>query len=111
MVRLEGLKIMSDVYVAGGDTRHPLASPLYADLTGLPPILIHVGDAETLLDDSVRFTARAREAGVDVTLEVWPALIQPSRSSASRARALRQPALPIYALLGVPALHTSGDAA
>jgi acetyl esterase/lipase len=75
MVQREGLKVMSDAYVAGGDMRHPLASPLYADLAGLPPILIHVGDAETLLDDSVRFEQRAREAGVDITLEVWPEMI------------------------------------
>ena len=57
-------------YVAA-DSRHPYASPLYADLHGLPPILIHVGDAEVILDDSTRFAAKACAAGVDVTLEVW----------------------------------------
>jgi monoterpene epsilon-lactone hydrolase len=59
------------VYLAGEDPRHPYASPLYADLRGLPPLLIQVGDAEVILDDSTRVAARAREAGVDVTLEVW----------------------------------------
>jgi epsilon-lactone hydrolase len=59
-------------YLAGADPRHPYASPLYADLQALPPILIHVGDAEVILDDSTRFAAQARNAGVDVTLEVWP---------------------------------------
>ncbi|HEV2237077.1 MAG TPA: alpha/beta hydrolase [Ktedonobacterales bacterium] len=55
-----------------GDTRAPLASPLYADLRGLPPTLIQVGDHEILLDDSTRLAERARAAGVAVTLEVWP---------------------------------------
>ncbi len=50
----------------------PAVSPLYADLRGLPPLLIQVGDAELLRDDSTRLAARARAAGVDVTLEVWP---------------------------------------
>ncbi|HXK06913.1 MAG TPA: alpha/beta hydrolase, partial [Verrucomicrobiae bacterium] len=50
-------------------------SPLYADLTGLPPLLIHVGDAEILLDDSTRIAERAKAAGVDVTLEVWPEMV------------------------------------
>jgi acetyl esterase/lipase len=59
------------VYLAGEDPRHPYASPLYADLRGLPPLLIQVGDAEVVLDDSTRVAARAREAGVEVTLEVW----------------------------------------
>ena len=58
-------------YLAGQDPRHPYASPVHADLRDLPPILIHVGDAEILLDDSVRFAARARAADVEVTLEVW----------------------------------------
>jgi epsilon-lactone hydrolase len=58
-------------YLAGADPRHPYASPLYADLRGLPPILIQVGDAEVILDDSTRFATKAKAAGVDVTLEVW----------------------------------------
>jgi acetyl esterase/lipase len=57
-----------------GDTyaRHPLASPLWADLTNLPPLLIHVSRDEVLLDDSGRFTERAGEAGVAVELKIWP---------------------------------------
>jgi monoterpene epsilon-lactone hydrolase len=56
-----------------GDTsvRHPLVSPLYADLSGLPPLLIHVGTEEIVFDDSTRIAERAREAGTPVTLEVW----------------------------------------
>jgi acetyl esterase/lipase len=55
-----------------GDARAPLASPLYANLRGLPPLLIQVGDHEILLDDSKRLAERARAAGVNVTLEIWP---------------------------------------
>jgi monoterpene epsilon-lactone hydrolase len=48
----------------------PWISPLYRDLDGLPPILIHVGENEVLLDDSTRFAEKAKNAGVDVTLKV-----------------------------------------
>jgi len=58
-----------------GDPRNPLASPLYADLAGLPPLLIQVGSAECLLDDSRRFADRAQKAGVAVDLEVWDDMI------------------------------------
>src|SRR3546814_2047399 len=54
-----------------GDPRHPLASPLYADLHGLPPLLILVGTWEILHDDSTRMAERARGAGVDVNLPIW----------------------------------------
>lgn len=66
---------LSAAYLAGADPRTPLASPLYADLAGLPPLLIQVGTAETLLDDSTRLAERTRAAGVDVTLEVWEEMI------------------------------------
>ena len=56
----------------GGPATDPLANPLFADPTGLPPMLIQVGDHECLLDDSVRFAEGARSAGVDVTVEVEP---------------------------------------
>ncbi len=71
MVKSAGMPETAALYLNGADPRHPYASPLYADLRGLPPILIHVGDAELILDDSTRFAARAEAAGVDVTLEVW----------------------------------------
>lgn len=57
-----------------GDPRDPLASPLFGDLAGLPPSLIQVGDIEVLLDDSVRLAERARAAGVEVELEIWPGM-------------------------------------
>jgi acetyl esterase/lipase len=57
-----------------GDTpaTHPLASPVYADLTGLPPLLIQVSDCEVLLDDSRRIAENARRSGVAATLQEWP---------------------------------------
>jgi monoterpene epsilon-lactone hydrolase len=67
-----GLLRATEFYMAGGDPRDPLASPLYADLRGLPPLLIHVGADETLRDDATELAARARAAGVRVELTVWP---------------------------------------
>ncbi len=75
MVGDSGLVPMAKHYAGSHDLKHPLVSPLYADLTGLPPLLIHVGDAEILLDDSTRIAERAQAAGVDVTLEVWPEMV------------------------------------
>jgi acetyl esterase/lipase len=66
----ETLRAMARNYVDDTDLRNPLASPLYADLRGLPPLLVQAGGAEALLDDSRRLYDRAREAGVDVTLEI-----------------------------------------
>ncbi len=59
-------------YLGDADPRNPLASPLYADLAGLPPLLIHVGADECLRDDSTRLAEKARAAGVNVDLKVWP---------------------------------------
>jgi epsilon-lactone hydrolase len=59
----------------GGDPRDPRVSPLYADLTGLPPLLIQVGDRETVLADSTMVADSARAAGVDVELQVWDGMI------------------------------------
>ena len=58
-------------YLGDADPKNPLASPLYGDLTALPPIRVHVGDDEVLLDDSRRYVDRAVAAGVDATLDVW----------------------------------------
>jgi epsilon-lactone hydrolase len=75
MCTREGLAEMAAAYAGGHDLRHPLVSPLHADLTGIPPLLVQVGTAETLLDDSVRLAERARAAGVDVRLEAWDDLV------------------------------------
>lgn len=68
------LSTWAQMYADDG-RREPLVSPLYGDLSGLPPMLVLVGTAELLLDDSTQFTERARAAGVDVTLEVWDDMI------------------------------------
>ena len=75
MVQREPLLQIAGTYLGGADPRSPLASPLHADLSGLPPLLIQVGDAETLLDDSTRIAPLLEAAGVDVTLEVWDEMI------------------------------------
>lgn len=68
----EDLRAAGRDYTGSSDPNHPLISPIKADLKGLPPLLIHVGDLETMLDDSVVLARRAEEAGVSVTLEIWP---------------------------------------
>jgi acetyl esterase/lipase len=75
MVQREPLLRMSAWYRGETDVRHPLVSPLHADLAGLPPLLVHVGSAETLLDDALRLEARARAADVDISCEVWDDMI------------------------------------
>ena len=65
-------RTMMSLYVNGHDLNDPLIAPLHADLNGLPPILIQAGADEILLDDSIRFSDRAKIAGTNVVLEVWP---------------------------------------
>lgn len=66
------LKTGARAYLAGAKADNPFASPLYGDLRGLPPLLIHVGASEMLRDDSTRLAARAEEAGVTAKLVLWP---------------------------------------
>jgi monoterpene epsilon-lactone hydrolase len=54
------------------DASYPLASPLFGDLSGLPPLMLQTGEAEVLLDDTLRFAEKAKQAGVDVLLDTWP---------------------------------------
>jgi len=72
MVDKAGLLRMAQMYAGDSDPKNPLISPIYADYKGLPPMLIQVGDAEILLDDSTRVAERARAAGIKVELEAWP---------------------------------------
>jgi epsilon-lactone hydrolase len=72
LVSREMILNIAKMYVGeNGNLREPLAAPINASLSGLPPLLIQVGDAETLLDDSTRLADRAKHAGVDVTLQIW----------------------------------------
>lgn len=75
MVQRGGLLEMASAYLAGADPRTPTASPVHASLEGLPPLLIHVGSAETLLDDSIRLARNAERDNVEVELEVWDEMI------------------------------------
>ena len=69
------LRSMAKAYLGDADPRNPLASPLYADLHGLPPVQVQVGTRESLLDDSRRFAAKATEAGVETMLVEHPDVI------------------------------------
>ncbi len=75
IISKEGIDEHARAYLGGADARHPLASPNFADLRGLPPMLIHVGSDEVLLDDARVLAARARAAGVAAEIEVWPGMI------------------------------------
>ena len=72
--RPANIKIVGRYYCEPGDEKHPLASPVFADLRGLPPLYIQVGDREILLSDSERVAARQRAAGGEAELEVWPGM-------------------------------------
>jgi acetyl esterase/lipase len=69
------LRATAEMYLGGHDPRDPLVSPLYADLHGLPPLLIQVGSAELLYDDGRRLAQRARRAGVDVHFEAYTGMV------------------------------------
>jgi acetyl esterase/lipase len=71
MVTQDNLASSARQYYGTHDPKDPLVSPVHANFRGLPPMLIHVGDAEILLDDATRVAARAKAAGVQVDLEVW----------------------------------------
>ncbi|WP_372911243.1 alpha/beta hydrolase [Salinigranum sp.] len=72
LVNREMVEVMAATFLGDGSPTDPLANILRADLTGLPPVLIHVSTTEALVDDTRRFAARAEESGVDVTVEAVP---------------------------------------
>jgi epsilon-lactone hydrolase len=84
----EGLRVRVPDYVGGADAFDPHISPIFGDLSGLPPLLIQVGSHEILLSDALRLAERAALSDVPVTLEVTPA----SRTSSKvlRASSMRQ---------------------
>ena len=75
MVQKDGLLWMAGMYLNGKDARTPLAAPLHAALNGLPPVLVQVGTAETLLDDATRLAEKLHAAGGDVKLAIWPSML------------------------------------
>jgi len=76
---------LASMVLAGADARDPNVSPLYADVTGFPPIFLQVGGDETLLDDSRVFAERARAAGVDVRIDVFPQMLHSFQMMVGRA--------------------------
>jgi acetyl esterase/lipase len=72
LLTAEIARSMSSHYVGNQDVYNPLISPHYGDLKGLPPLLIHAGKDEILLNDAERLANNARHAGVNVTLTIWP---------------------------------------
>jgi acetyl esterase/lipase len=70
--RPEDMQVVIDYYCGADEARNPLVSPVFADVAGLPPVYIQVGDDEILLSDSTRFAAKMRESGGTVEIEVWP---------------------------------------
>lgn len=74
MLKPDGVAHFATEYMGSQDPKHPYASPLFADLKGLPPIMLQAAGDEILRDDSVRLAAALREAGVKVELDVWPGL-------------------------------------
>jgi len=75
LVTRDTISGMARLYVGDNDPRTPLASPIYADLSGLPPLLVQVGTAETLYDDATRLVEKAKAAGVPVIFEPWEDMI------------------------------------
>jgi acetyl esterase/lipase len=75
MVQKDGLLGMAAAYLNGANPRTPLAAPIHADFRGIAPLLIQVGAAETLLDDSTRLASVAGAADVEVNLQIWPEMI------------------------------------
>ena len=79
------IDMLASQVLGGVDARHPFASPIFADLKGLPPICLQVGADETLLDDSRTLADRAKAAGVEVSLEVFPGMLHSFQMMAGRA--------------------------
>lgn len=75
MIAPVGLDVVGTLYAAQADRKDPLVSPLFADMTGMPPLFIQVGADEVLLSDSTRMADRAAMAGIDVTLRVWAEMV------------------------------------
>ena len=89
-ITLEMCKFTASQYVGDNDPKTPLLNPTNVDLSGLPPLCIHVGDLEVLLSDSVRLAARARVANVEVELKIWPGMWHVFQSFAAFVPEARQ---------------------
>jgi epsilon-lactone hydrolase len=99
LLATEGMPGFVRAYLGDRDPRTPLASPLYADLAGLPPLFVQVGDDEVLLDDATRVATRAEAASVKVTLEVWEGMWHVFQQTAARVPEAREAVLRIGAFV------------
>jgi acetyl esterase/lipase len=102
------LAAMARLYLGDGDARDPLASPLYGDLAGLPPVRMHVGEDDVLLDDSVRYGERFEQEGGTIQVHTWQGMIHVFPSSIALLKAAKEALDDVgdflkWQLLGVPA--------
>lgn len=74
IISAKTMPIFRDMYLGKADPRDPLASPVFGDYRGLPPLLFQIGEHEMLRDDGIRAALKARADGIAVTLEVWPGM-------------------------------------
>ena len=72
LVTREIAQSMASTFLGDASPKDPLANPLYADLKGMPPMYIQIGGYEALLDDSTRFETKAKAAGVDIKIDIYP---------------------------------------
>ena len=100
LIHREYLQELAANYLHGQNPRNPLVSPLHADLAGLPPMLIQVGSAETLLDDAVRIAGRLGAADVATSLEIWPHMIHAWHLWSARLTSGRQALASAGAFIG-----------
>lgn len=74
IISAKTMPVFRDHYLGKEDPRNPLASPVFGDYRGIPPLLIQAGEHEMLRDDSIRVTRKAKADGIAVKLEVWPGM-------------------------------------
>jgi acetyl esterase/lipase len=86
----ESLAATARLYLGGADPRDPLASPLYGDVAGLPPVRMHVGEDDVLLDDSVRYGERVEQEGGTIEVHTWQGMIHVFPSNVALLRAARE---------------------
>jgi len=110
LVTKDMLAIAASTYLAGHNPCDPLASPLYADLTGLAPVQVHVGTSEVLLDDARRFADRCREAGGDAVAHTWEGMMHVFPSSIGTLEASAA-ALDLIAMFLKDKLQSGSEAA
>ncbi len=75
VLQQEDVALFAQSYLGDTDPHNPLVSPLYADVTGFPPLLLQAGSAEILLDDSIRLNRICEEAGIDITFQIWDDMV------------------------------------